>query len=162
MGYDTPAPQKPKIARKSITVRCKAVLPGQKGGQTTKRPQGILCVLARSLRMYGRSFCPSKPCVSLSIEGNINKKRHRMICSCGVVQYVKKASQSFRVRRRESCIYGLICCPETSSRSSRPRPSAPRAADSGSDADSPRSCRRGQAPSAYPAARADTAPKTLP
>ena len=58
--------------------------------------------------------------------------------------------------------YSLICCPETSSRSSRPRPSAPRAADSGSDADSPRPCRRGQAPSAYPSARADTAPKTLP
>ena len=51
--------------------RCQvqAVLTRQKSGQTTKRPQGILCVLARSLRTYGRSFCPSKPCVSLSIEG---------------------------------------------------------------------------------------------
>ena len=36
--------------------RCQvqAVLPRQKGGQTTKRPQGILYVFARTLRMYGR------------------------------------------------------------------------------------------------------------
>ena len=51
------------------SVRCKAVLTGQKGGQMTKRPQGILCVFPRPLRMYGRSFCPLKPCVSLSTEG---------------------------------------------------------------------------------------------
>ncbi|MDO4362691.1 MAG: hypothetical protein Q4C32_09080, partial [Eubacteriales bacterium] len=70
-GYDTSSSQKTKITRKSIAVRCKAVLARQKSGQTTKRPQGILCVLARPLRMYGRSFCPSKPCVSLSTEGKI-------------------------------------------------------------------------------------------
>ena len=51
--------------------RCQvqAVLPRQKGGQTTKRPQGILCVFARTLRMYGRPLCPSKPCMLLSTEG---------------------------------------------------------------------------------------------
>ena len=202
-------------------------MPGQKGGQTTKRTQGILYVFARTLRMYGRSFCPSKPCVSLSIEGNINKKTtpNDLFMRCHY-SLSKKASQSFAsadakallyVFCRDMCVaentlrgvsvelsaisgqqrrrtqrsflekvvkplfrqsqttphdlfmrchyihgYSLICCPETSSRSSRPRPSAPRAADSGSDADSPRPCRRGQAPSAYPAARADTAPKTLP
>ena len=53
-GYDTSASQKPKITRKSIAVRCKAVLPEQKGSQPTKRPQGILRVFARPLRKYGR------------------------------------------------------------------------------------------------------------
>ncbi|MDO4362266.1 MAG: hypothetical protein Q4C32_06935 [Eubacteriales bacterium] len=35
-GYDTSASQKPKITRKSIAVRCKAVLPWQKFGQAAK------------------------------------------------------------------------------------------------------------------------------
>ena len=62
-----------KVKNHTKIHRCQvqAVLTRQKGGQTTKRPQGILCVLARPLRMYGRSFCPSKPCVSLSTEGKI-------------------------------------------------------------------------------------------
>ena len=72
MGYDTSAPQKPKITRKSIAVRCKAVLPRQKSGQTTKRPQGILCVFTRPLRMYGRFSARQNSCLSLSIEGIIS------------------------------------------------------------------------------------------
>ena len=46
--------KKTKITRKSIPVRCKAVLTEQKCGQTMKRPQRILAVLSRTLKQYGR------------------------------------------------------------------------------------------------------------
>ena len=53
-GDSPPASQKTKITRKSIPVRCKAVLTEQKCGQTMKRPQRILAVLSRTLKKYGR------------------------------------------------------------------------------------------------------------
>ena len=53
-GVSPPASQKAKIARKSIAVRCAAVLTEQKCVQTMKRPPAILCVLARALKKYGR------------------------------------------------------------------------------------------------------------
>ena len=67
MGYDTSATQKTKITRKSITVRCTAVLPEQKSVQAMKSPQAILCVLARALKRHGRisarqnRVCPCQP-----------------------------------------------------------------------------------------------------
>ena len=56
--------------------RCQvqAVLPRQKSGQTTKRPQGILCVFPRPLRTYGRFSARQNrvcPCQSRVITNNI-------------------------------------------------------------------------------------------
>ena len=53
-GGSPSASQKAKITRKSIPVRCAAVLTEQKCGQTMKRPQRILAVLSRTLKKYGR------------------------------------------------------------------------------------------------------------
>ena len=50
-------------------------MPRQKGGQTTKRPQGILCVFARPLRMYGRSFCHGKTVCVLVNRGYARQNR---------------------------------------------------------------------------------------
>ena len=74
MGYDTSASQKTKITRKSIPVRCEAVLAEQKCGQTMKRPPRILAVLSRTLKKYGRisarqnRVCPCQPILALMDE----------------------------------------------------------------------------------------------
>ena len=62
--------------------RCQvqAVLPWQKGGQTTKRPQGILRVFPRSLRKYGRfsarqnRVCPCQPRVRKAEQKKLSKE----------------------------------------------------------------------------------------
>ena len=89
-GYDTSAPQKPKITRKSIAVRCRAVLPEQKSGQTTKRPQGILCVFLRSLRMYGRFSARQNrvcPCPLMVIKRNKSNICTRFRKACADIYY---------------------------------------------------------------------------
>ena len=60
MGYDTSASQKTKITRKSIAVRCKQFCRGRKGGQTTKRPQGILLCIFKVFEDVWALFLPVK------------------------------------------------------------------------------------------------------
>ena len=68
-GVSPPASQKPKITRKSIVVRCEAVLPVRKCVHTRKDPQRILGALSRGLTLYGRisarknRVCPCKSMV---------------------------------------------------------------------------------------------------
>ena len=72
-GVSPPASQKPKITRKYITGRCKAVLPEQKCVQARKVTLRILAVLSRDFTQYGRisarqnrvSLCQSMVCTRI-------------------------------------------------------------------------------------------------
>ena len=53
-GDSPPAFRRPKIPRKLPAHRCAAVFDEQICGETMKKPQKILCVLSRLLKMYRR------------------------------------------------------------------------------------------------------------